>query len=134
MRLMKLSILSEAPVISKTKLSVVVDNARAERVGEAQRFHAMLAAPAHLDHRQFAGDGRAAGAQIDDAMHRHQPLELIFDLFEDHRGAAGDDGDAGEVLLVLGLGDSQGIDVVAAAGKQTDYPRQHPRLVVDQHA
>jgi hypothetical protein len=34
---------------------------------------------------------------------------------------------------VLGFGDRERIDVVAAAGEQPDHPRQHARLVVDQH-
>src|SRR5678810_1160329 len=47
---------------------------------------------------------RPRGGQVDDTMHRHQPLELVLDLLDHHRRAAGDDGDAREMLLVLGLG------------------------------
>ena len=67
-------------------------------------------------------------------MHRHQPIELVLDLLDHHRRAAGDDGDAREMLLVLGLGDGERVDVVAAAGEQADDARQHAGLVVDQHA
>src|SRR5208282_3553476 len=59
--------------------------------------------------------------------------ELILDLLDHHRRAAGDDGDARQVLLVLGLGDGERVDVVAAAGEQPDHARQHARLVVDEH-
>src|SRR5579863_3208093 len=38
------------------------------------------------------------------------------------------------MLLMLGLRDSQRVDVVAPAGKQTDDASQHAGFVVDQHA
>ena len=76
--------------------------------------------------------GTGAG-HVDDAVHRHQAVELILDLLDHHRRAAGDDGDAREMLLVLGLRDGERVDIVAAAGKQPDHARQHARLVVDEH-
>src|SRR5436190_13246572 len=39
-------------------LSRSIDDARAERVGKPQRFHAMLAFAAHIDHGQLALDMR----------------------------------------------------------------------------
>ena len=60
------SILSVAPVISKTKLSVRgVDDAGAEDVGQAQRLDPLLALAAHLDQRQLALDraGRPASGR-----------------------------------------------------------------------
>ena len=78
-RSMNCSILSLAPVISKMKLlGAGVDDARAEGVGETQRLDAVLALAAHLDHRELALDRRRRGiGQIDDAVDRHQPLELM---------------------------------------------------------
>src|SRR5688572_14307284 len=66
-------------------------------------------------------------------MHRHEPLGLVLDLLDDHRRAAGHDRDARQVFLVLGLRHRQRVDVVAAAGEQSDDARQHARLVVDEH-
>ena len=37
------------------------------------------------------------------------------------------------MLLVLGLGHGQALDIVAAPGEQPDHARQNARLVVDQH-
>ena len=110
-----------------------VDHARAEGVGEAQRLDPVVALAAHLDHRELALDRRAGLGQVDHALHRHQPLELMADLLDHHRRAGGDDGDAREVLLVLGLRDREAVDIVAARGEQPDDAREHARLVVDQH-
>src|SRR5262249_30314611 len=65
--------------------------------------------------------------------HLHQPLELVADLLDHHRRPRGDDGDAREVLLVLGLGDRERVDVVPASREQPDHPGENARLVVDQH-
>ena len=78
-------------------------------------------------------DGAGSG-QVDDAVHRHQPVELIFDLLDHHRRAAGHDSDTREMLLMLGLGDGERVDIVAAAGEQADDAREHAGLVVDKHA
>jgi len=88
-------------------LGTGVDDAGAERIGKPQRLDPMLALAAHLDHGELALQRRAAAGQIDDAMHRHQPVELILDLLDHHRRTAGDDGDARKVLLVLGLRDGE---------------------------
>src|SRR5947209_11219137 len=37
------------------------------------------------------------------------------------------------MLLVLGLGNGETVDIVAAPGEQPDDARKHARLVVDQH-
>src|SRR3546814_4534339 len=48
------------------------------------------------------------------------------------RRAAGDDGDARKMRLVLGFGNGEAFDIIAPAGKQADDTRQHARLVVNQ--
>src|SRR5215471_3447723 len=55
----------------------------------------------------------------------------MLDLLDHHGGAARNDGDAREMLLVLGLRNGQRIDVVAAPGEQADDAREHAGLVVD---
>jgi hypothetical protein len=67
-------------------------------------------------------------------MHRHQPVELIFDLFQHHRRAARDNGDAREVLLVFGFRNRERVDIVAASGEQPDDARQNAGLVIDEDA
>src|ERR1043165_5227289 len=57
----------------------------------------------------------------------------MLDLLDDGGGASRHDGDARKVLLVLGLGDGEAIDVVAAPGEESDYSGEHARLVVDKH-
>src|SRR5882724_9364308 len=57
----------------------------------------------------------------------------MTDLLDHHRGARGDDGDAREMLLVLGLRHRETVDVVAASREQPDHAREHARLVVHQH-
>jgi hypothetical protein len=76
----------------------------------------VLARAADLDHRKLTLDG-AAGEQrhVDHAIDRHHAVELVLDLLDHHGRAGGDDGDAGEMLLALGLGDGEALDVVAAA-------------------
>ena len=68
------------------------------------------------------------------AVDRDQPLELALDLLQDRVRAGRHDGDAREVLLVLGLRDREALDVVAAAGEQPRDAREHARLVVDDTA
>ena len=121
------------PTISKTNDSLVeIDDAGAEDVGDAQRFHSLLAVAADLDQRQFALDMRAVDGEIAHPVHRHQPVELRLDLIDDHRRAGGDDGDARDVAAGIDLGDGEALDVVAAPGEQADHPGEDARLVVDQ--
>ena len=96
----KLSILSGAPVSSNTKLSVVVSTTLARNTSaSAQRLDPVLAGARDLDQRQLALDVRAGLGQVDDLVHRHQPLELRADLV-DHRGrAVGDDGDPADRVV-----------------------------------
>src|ERR1700738_2727173 len=47
-----------------------VNDTGAERVGEAERLHPMLALAAHLDHGELALDVRAGHGHVDDPMHR----------------------------------------------------------------
>ena len=65
-----------------------VDHAGAEGVGEAQRLDPVLALAAHLDHGELALDRRPGDRHVDDAMHRHQAVELVLDLLDHHRRAA----------------------------------------------
>ena len=110
-----------------------VDHAGAERIRQPQRLDAVVAAAAHLHHREFPLDRAAGDRHVDDAIDRHHAVELVLDLLDHHRRARGDDGDAGEVFLALGLGDRETLDVVAAAGEQPDHAREHARLVLHQH-
>src|SRR4029450_12735231 len=128
-----LDLLARAGDLEHEAFGRSIDHAGAERVGESQRLHAVLPLAAHLDHGEFALDVRSGYGHVDDAVHRHEPVELILDLLDHHRRAARHDSDAREVLLVLGFGDRERIDVVAAAGEEADHPRQHARLVVDPH-
>ncbi len=109
-----------------------VDHLGAEHIGEPQRLDALFTDALDLHQRQFALDVRALDGEIAHAMDRHQPVELRLDLLDHHRRAAGDDGDAREVLLGVGLRHGQALDVVAAAREQADHARQDAGLVVDQ--
>src|SRR5689334_3290992 len=108
-----------------------IDDAGAEGVGEPQRLDAVIAGSGHLDQRELALDGIARHRQIGHRMDRDEALELALDLLQHHRRAAGDDGDARDVRLVLGLRHGEGFDVVAAAGEQADDAGEDSRLVVD---
>ncbi|MNY49006.1 hypothetical protein D3C86_1843900 [compost metagenome] len=93
----------------------------------------------HLDERQLALDravmAKRAGThgEIDDPVDRNQPLELVLDLVEHVRRAAGDDGDAREMRLMFRFRNGQALDVVASAGEQADDPGENARLVVDEN-
>ena len=140
MMLMNCSILGTAPVSSKMKCSVLASTTLgAKRFGQPQRFDPRISRPGDLDQSEFTRDRLVLTKfpcperQIDDAMDRHDALELMADLLQHMWRAARDDGDARQMLVMLGLGDCQALDVVAAAGKQPDDTRQHARLVVNQH-
>src|SRR4051812_31239540 len=108
-----------------------VEDAGPEGRGEAHCLHPVLAGADDLEERELALDRLALDRQIVDPVHGHEPLELALDLLDHSVGARGHDGDARDVLLVLGLGDGQALDVVAAAREHAGDPRQHARLVVD---
>ncbi len=74
----------------------------------------------NLHQRHFAFQRRAFDGEVGDAVHRHQALQLVLDLLDDHRRAGGHDGDAREVLRGIDLGHRQALDVVAAAREQAD--------------
>src|SRR3954462_5318024 len=59
-----------------------VDHAGAECVGEPQGLHAVLALAAHLDHGELALDVRPGDGHVNDAVPRHQPIELVLDLLD----------------------------------------------------
>ena len=128
------SILSLAPVISNTKLSVVASITRARKASASRSASTRCSPlPRTLTIASSRSIARPGHGHVDHAVDRHQALELVLDLLDHHRRAARDDGDAREMLLVLGLGHRQEFDIVAAAGEQPDDARQHARLVVDQH-
>ena len=130
---MNCSILEVRPVISNTKCSVEASITLARKISAMpQRLDALVALARHFDQRQLALQRLAEHRQIDDAVHIHQPLELALDLRQHLRRAGGDDGEARQMLLVLGLRHRQAIDVVATAREQTGDAREHARLVVDQ--
>jgi hypothetical protein len=79
-------------------------------------------------------DRDAFDREVGDGMDRHQPLELMLNLLDHHGRAGGDDGDARQMRLVLGLRHGERLDIVAASSEQPDDAREHARLVVDQHA
>src|SRR6202035_130972 len=110
-----------------------VDHPGPERFREPQRLDAVLAGAAQLDHREFSLDRASGQGHVDDAIDRDHAVELVFYLLDHHRRSSGDDGDAGDVLLALGLRDGETFDVVAAPGKQPDHARQHARFVLHQH-
>ena len=89
----------------------------AENFGEAQSLDAFFARARHFDQRELSLQWVAGCCQIVHAMHGDHAIELIFDLCQHHRGAFGGDSDARQMLFVLGLGDSEAVDIVAAAGK-----------------
>src|SRR6185437_7614405 len=85
------------------------------------------------DHRKLALDRAAGERHVDHAVDRHHAVELVLDLLDHHRGSRGDDGDAREMLLALGLRHREALDVVAAAGEQADHAREHAGLVRHEH-
>src|SRR5690606_23620823 len=66
-------------------------------------------------------------------MNRHDALELVLDLLDHIGRTMRDDGDAGQVLLVLGLGDREAFDIVAASEEKANDPGKSARLFVYQH-
>ena len=134
------SIFDDLPVISKMKCSIVASTTLAWKASARRSVSArLLAAAGDLDQRHFALDrpflAEFAGPhrQIDDAVNRHDALELRLDLLQHLRRAARDDGDARQMRLMLGLRDRQALDIVAAAGEQADDAGKHARLVVDEN-
>ena len=127
-------------MISKMKCSVLASMTLA-RNASASRSVSTRASP--VPDTLTSASSRSSGVllpeldgahrQVDDAVHRHDALELVLDLLQHVRRAARHDGDARQVLFMLGLRNRQALDVVAAAGKQSDDACQHAGLVVDQH-
>src|ERR1035437_1985651 len=110
-----------------------VDHPGAEGVRQPQRLDPVLALALDLDHGELALDRAASERHVHDAVHRHQAVELVLDLLDHHRRAGGDRGDQRQMLGVLGLRHRQRLDIIAAAGDQAEYAREHAGLVVDQH-
>ena len=93
----------------------------------------MLALTDHFHEAQFPLHRFSIDSQIIDPVNRDKPLELVLDLL-DHVGCArGDDRDPGNMLLVLGFGDGQAFDIVAASREEAGNARQDTRLVIDDH-
>ena len=80
--------------------------------------------PATLTRASSRSSGSPSTVRSTTRVHRHHALELVLDLLEHHRRAFGDDREAREMLLVLGLGDRQALDVVAAAREQAGDARR----------
>ena len=127
-------ILAVLPVISNTKLSVVASITRARNASASRSASTRcVAGAAHLHHRELPLDRAAGQGHVDDAIDRDHAVELVLDLLDHHRRARGDDGDAREMFLALGLRDRETVDVVAAAGEQADHAREHAGLVLHEH-
>ena len=60
-----------------------IQGAGAEGGGEAHRLDPMVALADDLDEAQLALDRLAGQRQVDDPVHRHEPLELALDLLDD---------------------------------------------------
>ena len=73
---------------------------------------------------------RAECGEVADALYGDDLAELCFDLFENIGCSAGHDGDAGILFFVVGFGDGEAFDVIAAAGKQADDAREDAGLIV----
>ena len=110
-----------------------VDDAGAKGVGELQRVGPVLAAPAHLDHGQFALQPAPPCGQIGDLTHRNQPLQLMPDLFDRFRSPRSPDRDPREMFGVSDFGHSQALDIVRPSRKQSDDARENAGLIVRQY-
>ena len=120
-------------MISKTKCSVEASITLARNISASRnasiRFSPL---PTTLISASSRSSASPTTREIDHAMHVDQPFQLALDLRQHHGRARRDDGEAREVLLVLGLRHGEAVDVVAAAREQAGDARQHARLVVDQ--
>ncbi len=134
MRSTNSSILSGCPVNSKMKLSVVASTTRARKASASWSASLRLSPrAAHLHHRKLALERALRDGEVGDLVHRHEPFELMMDLLDRLRRARGDDGDARADARHAPLRHGEALDIVAAAREQADDPRQHARLVVDEH-
>ena len=108
-----------------------INDAGAEGIGEAERFDTPFTGACDFHHGEFAGQRITLCGQVGDRMHRHHALKLMFDLGDDGGRAAGDNGDARDVLLVLRFRHGKRVDIIAAARKQADDTGQYAGLVID---
>src|SRR5690606_26324790 len=108
-----------------------IDGAGAEDIRHAQRLDPLLALADHFHKRHFTLDARPVGGEVRDFMHRHETVELRLDLLDHHGGAAGDDGDARQVGLLVDTGHRQPLNALSAHREQADHPRQHAELIID---
>src|SRR5262245_35996524 len=91
----------------------------------------VIAARAHLHEHQLALDGFAR-LVLEDLDHVHELVELLGDLFERLGLDVHDDRHA-RLAVPVGRPDGEGVDVEPARGEQSGHPREHARLVLDQH-
>lgn len=66
-------------------------------------------------------------------MDGDEAVQLVLNLLDHQSGAGTYDRNAGEVVGMVGLGDGEAFDVVAAPRKQTDHAGKDARLVVDKY-
>src|ERR1700737_3278927 len=92
-----LDLVARAGDLEHETLGRGVNDTGAERVGEAERLHPMLAFAAHLDHGALARELGSGPGDVDAPRPGQKPVELILDLLDDHGRAARDDGDTGEM-------------------------------------
>ena len=97
------------------------------------RLDPVLAGAGDLEHPQLALDAWPFNGQIVHTVNRYDPPKLGLDLLDHGRCAAGDDGDTRPMTFVIDFGDSQAVDIIAPARKQTDDARQHAGLIFDQN-
>src|SRR6185295_11908001 len=99
-----------------------VDDAAAEDLRHPLHLVALLADRAYLDEHELALGVGALG-QVDHLHHLDQAVQVLGDLLDHLVGAGGDDRHARQ-RGILGRCDGQGLDVVAAGGKEADHARQ----------
>ena len=109
-----------------------VDHARPERVRQPQRLRPVRPGADDFDHRQLPRQMRSLPAQIRQAMHWHQAVELGLDLLDHHLGSGSDDVDAAARAGFVHRGHGEAVDVVAPAGEQPDDAGQDASLVLHQ--
>ncbi len=112
-------------------LGLHIDDFGAENIGHLHDLGARLGIDRHAHEHQLAVDEFRL-AEVMHFEHVDQLVELLDDLVQGGVVAAGDDGHAGGVG-VLGRGDVERVNVVAAAAKEAGHAREHAELVFHQH-
>ena len=66
-------------------------------------------------------------------IYRDDPTQLGFDLFNDLRRAAGDNGNSARMPLMVHFRHSQAFNIIPAPRKNADDARQNTRFIGDKH-